>query len=584
MESQQFCSLFPRNGVCIAVPSYQRAYSWEKAQWQQLIDDLKESEGNYYLGHFLFEHPEGETDSDKLLVIDGQQRLTTLIIFFSCLRHALSRSEEDYAHRMCDYINNVYLRDQYSEHPHFHTVEHDDEFFVNEILNRDFDATINEELQYSSQKRIRDCRIFFDSVFSKESISTLLEWKEKVERATVTQYHVFKKTEATQVFAFQNDRGKHLSNLEVLKSYFLLAIYLKGGTRQSELVREMEIAFRRIYESIFSINLNEDDVLRYFWMAYSRHGYNTENPLAEIKKHFKDKDLLEIRTFIKQLARAFALVSDVEEDATFEMANLKRIHRMAYCYPLLIKSHVICKCDEQTYYRLTRFLENIIFRAAVRGGRAAIESRLHSMLLKFDPDDAGSVNKAIDDFIAGVPYDYWNDNEIRTALSSRSIYSNPRIATYILWRYEQSLCPKNYPAARIDWEGIIRKESLEHIAPQTRKEDPMAHGYGVYNDPENPEQGIESGGWLNCIGNLLLLSQSQNSAAGNKDFSIKLGIYDSENSLIRQQQEIKDFVMDPESPIWDKACIEKRLNRIVDRALGVIWNFASIDTSSVTNA
>ena len=98
MESQQFCSLFPRNGVCIAVPSYQRAYSWEKAQWQQLIDDLKESEGNYYLGHFLFEHPEGETDPDKLLVIDGQQRLTTLIIFFSCLRHALSRSEEDYAH------------------------------------------------------------------------------------------------------------------------------------------------------------------------------------------------------------------------------------------------------------------------------------------------------------------------------------------------------------------------------------------------------------------------------------------------------------------------------------------------------
>ena len=583
MESQQFCSLFPRNGVCIAVPSYQRAYSWEKTQWQQLIDDLKDSEGNYYLGHFLFEHPEDEKDPDKLLVIDGQQRLTTLIIFFSCLRHALSRSEEDFAHKMCDYIHNVYLRDQYSEQPHFHTVVYDDGFFVNEILNRDFDATTDEEIQYSSQRRIRDCRIFFDSVFSKESVNTLLEWKEKIERATVTQYHVFKKTEATQVFAFQNDRGKHLSNLEVLKSYFLLAIYLKGGNRQSELVRETETAFRKIYESVFSISLDEDDVLRYFWMAYSRYGYNTENPLAEIKKYFKDKDLQEIRTFMIQLARAFALVSDVEKDATFEMANLKRINRMAHCYPLLIKSRVICQCDEQSYYRLTRFLEIIIFRWAVRGGRAVIESRLNNMLQGFNPEDAASVNTAIDNFIAGVPYDYWNDDEIRTALSSRSIYSNPRIATYILWRYEQSLCPKNYPATRIGWDEIIRKESLEHIAPQKREEDPTAHGYGVYNDPENPEQGIESGGWLHCIGNLLLLSQSQNSAAGNKDFSTKLGIYNSENSLIRQQQEILSFVSKPECPVWDKACIEKRLNRIVDRALQVIWNFASVDANPVSN-
>lgn len=318
MESQQFCSLFPQKGVCIAVPSYQRAYSWENAQWQQLIDDLKDLEGNYYLGHFLFEIPEDGKDSDRLFVIDGQQRLTTLIIFFSCLRNALLRSDEDYVHKMCDYINDVYLRDQYSGQPHFHTVEYDDAFFVNEILDRDFSATRDEELRYSSRKRIRDCRIFFDSIFSKESVSTLMAWKEKVERATVTQYHVHKKTEATQVFAFQNDRGKQLSNLEVLKSYFLLSIYLKGGNRQSELVRETEIAFRKIYESVFSLRLNEDDVLRYFWMAYSRQGYFTENPLMEIKKYFKDKNLLEIRFFIKQLARAFPLASHIEKDDTFE--------------------------------------------------------------------------------------------------------------------------------------------------------------------------------------------------------------------------------------------------------------------------
>ena len=576
MESQQFCSLFPQKGV-LAVPSYQRAYSWEKPQWQQFIEDLRESEGNYYLGHFLFEHSEDEKDSDRLFVIDGQQRLTTVIIFFSCLRNALLRSGEDYADKMCHYIYNVYLRDQYTDMPHFHTVDYDDEFFINEIVNRDFSTTPDNELQFSSQRRIRDCRKFFDGVFSNESTDTLLAWKEKVERATVTQYHVYKKTEATQVFAFQNDRGKMLSKLEVLKSFFMLRIYLKGGKRQGELIREMETAFRNIYESIFSIHVNEDDVLRYFWIAYSQKGYSTENPLEEIKQFFRDKDLLEIRSFIKQLSRAYVLTSRIENDDTFEMANLKRIDRMALCYPLLFKSRLICGSDDTVYYRLTRFLENIIFRAAVRGGRALIESRLNNMLMSFQPDNTESVNKAIDGFISAIPYDYWNDNEIKTALSSGTIYSNRRIATYILWRYEQSLCPKNYPATRIDLDGLIAKDSLEHIAPQTSKEDPIAHGYGEYVNLENPEEGIESGWWLNCIGNLLLLSQSQNSAAGNKDFKDKLSIYDSENSLIRQQQEIRDFVVNPDQPVWDKDSIEKRLNRIVDTALSKIWNFDNID-------
>ena len=70
----------------------------------------------------------------------------------------------------------------------------------------------DEMIDTSSKKRIRDCREYFDSVFEKESKDTLLKWLEIVEEATVTEYHVTKKSEAAQIFAFQNDRGKSLSN------------------------------------------------------------------------------------------------------------------------------------------------------------------------------------------------------------------------------------------------------------------------------------------------------------------------------------------------------------------------------------
>ena len=52
------------------IPEYQRAYSWEKPQWEQFIEDLQNVQEKYYLGHFLFE--DGE---NCYQVIDGQQRL-----------------------------------------------------------------------------------------------------------------------------------------------------------------------------------------------------------------------------------------------------------------------------------------------------------------------------------------------------------------------------------------------------------------------------------------------------------------------------------------------------------------------------
>ena len=43
-------------GGTFEIPEYQRAYSWEKPQWEQFIDDLKNVQEKYYLGHFLFCH------------------------------------------------------------------------------------------------------------------------------------------------------------------------------------------------------------------------------------------------------------------------------------------------------------------------------------------------------------------------------------------------------------------------------------------------------------------------------------------------------------------------------------------------
>lgn len=78
------------------IPSYQRAYSWEAPQLKQFVVDLQEASKRYYMGHFLFEGRD-----DTLLVIDGQQRITTCMIFFRAVANVLERKSPD------DYAKNI---------------------------------------------------------------------------------------------------------------------------------------------------------------------------------------------------------------------------------------------------------------------------------------------------------------------------------------------------------------------------------------------------------------------------------------------------------------------------------------------
>ncbi len=160
-------------------------------------------------------------------------------------------------------------------------------------------------------------------------------------------------------------------------------------------------------------------------------------------------------------------------------------------------------------------------------------------------------------------------------VDSGSFYQN-RVDNYLLWKYELYLCDKNHPKPhQVAFKDLIRNESIEHIAPQTPpNDDPVANGYGIYEDEENSGDGIKSGDWLNCVGNLMLISQSHNSSIGNKPFAEKLSSYGKDN-LLNQQREIIDFVEDKNNPVWDKTAIDKRLEKI-KKAVKDIWNLDNI--------
>jgi hypothetical protein len=70
-------------GVVYAIPRYQREYTWKMDQWESLFDDVEENDPGYFLGSIICINQTTDTLAvQRLEVVDGQQRLTTLSLLF----------------------------------------------------------------------------------------------------------------------------------------------------------------------------------------------------------------------------------------------------------------------------------------------------------------------------------------------------------------------------------------------------------------------------------------------------------------------------------------------------------------------
>ncbi len=565
------------------IPSYQRSYSWEKENILQFIQDLRDAKEEYYMGHFLFEQdqtPMKTSLSNTLLIIDGQQRLTTCIIFFSSLYQELlnKKAVGEVGSIELEDIVHIYLRDTRKRIQKLETVVDDNNFFADEIIDRK--VSLHANFGTKSQERIRDAKLLFSDAFSKVTLAELERWYNLVSYAKCTEYRVIDKIAAARIFAFQNDRGKPLSDFEKLKSYFMLQVYLHGGTTETkaEYIKYLESEISIIYKQIVRVKLKEDDVLRYCWLASSHsRGFDSEKTVEEVKTWVlgdsSDEICERIKEFMAALANSFRLVEEVEKSESTEIKNLRYLNTMALAYPFLIRArnHGASKLQVEC---LAKLLENITFRALLRGGRAGIESRLNVYLRA--KADVQYVERIITGMIRDLRNNgwwvYWSDQVLDVL--DNYFYKN-RVDNYVLWRYEMHLSSEtSYSVSKINYSNLINNESIEHIAPQTQTDNnPVANGYGVYVDAENPDNGIVSGEWMNCLGNLMLISQSHNSSIGNRPFETKVKSYGDDN-LLNQQKEIIKFVTDSIRPVWDKAAIERRHVKI----LGVAKTLWSLDS------
>ncbi|WP_157147856.1 DUF262 domain-containing protein [Brachyspira pilosicoli] len=528
----------------IKVPDYQRAYSWDKDQQiNQFFIDIKEHlNKKYYMGHFLFEKHD---NSDVYYIIDGQQRLTTIIIFLSCIFKRIKSLNNDVLDMEELKIYESIIMDKKIK---FSTVDYDNFFFKEKVIYQKGGKIL---LETQSQKRISEALDYFDKKLKKYEIDDLKKMIEVIVNANCSMNEVKDQTEAIQMFIYENDRGKSPTDLEKIKSLFMYNINECSNDPKSD-NDYINQYFKSIYKDISNIEniVDENDVLRITIKTYYKD--LNENSIDKIKEDlYKLKNNENIVSFIKKFTEELkdnfnylrCFIKDKEEKNNYYIRSIINLGINNTIYPFIVGIYKH-ELDEKNKIKIIENLENLLIRMKFIGTKAIIENRINEEYKEFIKN--GNIDSLLEriEYIKNTSdwwWAYWNNEKLENSIKYGI---SEEYAKFILWKYETQ------HLGRFEIQYDKKNIHVEHIAPKTEPKN-KPHGYEKYDDDF-------CNNYIHCLGNLLLLDSKHNEALGNLEFAKKLKTY----KYLTQQQEVKDFL--PSNGIWGKKAIEKRNKKIVD--------------------
>jgi uncharacterized protein with ParB-like and HNH nuclease domain len=515
----------------IRIPAYQRAYSWESKQCSQFLEDLLEQKSKrYYLGQFLF-----EKDGETLFIIDGQQRLTTTILFLS----AISKIQEKKGENI-DKIKETYLTDV------FRTIE-DDQIIFKKVSQKHLVSAID-DTETISQKRIIEAFNFFETELTKLDNESLYLVQQTLENAVISTFYITNKVEATQVFEYQNNRGKELSRFEVIKAYLMHQIYIQStndvqaNNDIADIQREISQTYRHIeaVESYFT----ESELLDNYCNLF----FNINGNIEAIKEKLNKEDnktkwiKLFFENFVELTHSAKSIVSNKSQS---EITNLFFVGNEANWKLVLLVLFNRGNNKGEVYIKILKLLEILCFKLKL--GDYRTDYLPHFAKRYFNPNDIYNLENLYQDIKnvteSGFKW-YWNDgdrfkNIIINYFDNEKWHYNRNTIRFVLWQYENHLRHINRSGALLDKE-LFNKYTIEHIKPQNPTDE-------IYSEDFKKN-------FLQLAGNLALLTQSQNSKFGNKSFEKKSELF--QDTALSSYTEIR------EKNVWTEIEIAERHERI----------------------
>ncbi|MBB2165231.1 DUF262 domain-containing protein [Gluconacetobacter sp. 1b LMG 1731] len=521
----------------LAVPTYQRPYTWEiehvKELFKDIIDAKQKKHDQYFLGTVVLTNADDSIKS----IIDGQQRIVTTSIFISSIRNYFKNKGDDArANKLtADYISNADLRTM-NPSPRVLILPDDQSFYNEYVVGVPTIGRRSPRNLTDTQKRlfsaIREARDTINSVtaISKNPDLDLFDLIDFIEKKVVLVYlDVGSESNAYVIFEVLNDRGLDLTVADLLKNYVFSMAGKEGLLSCQSKWKEMT--------TLISNTNGEGDIrnfIRHDWI--SRNGLVREKNLYDsIKKSVYDEktvsDYMDNIIVSANIYSSFSIFSSsVWKDYSdkvrkslmlFDMANITQVR------PLLLS--VFSNFSVQEVNKTIPMIASwsVRFLICGAGGSGVLE------------DNYAQRAKDVSDKKIKNATDLFNSfNILPTDIQFQKDFESAKVSKTQLarWYLSELELEKTKNAQKIVNPDTL-EVNLEHILP---------------HNPDSSwsiSQNLASK-CVNMIGNLALMEAKTNSIIGNSSFDDKKSHFSQ--SSFDLTKEISNFKS------WGSQEIEKR--------------------------
>ncbi len=494
----------------LVVPIYQREYKWTKMKsvkiwWLDIKKLFDNKNGSHFAGFIIYNTQSKTYDQNELLIIDGQQRLTTMFLILKCILDLFKEDKEK------DDFKFKYLFKQEKGEIKLRLKEaNSNSMIFSKIMN---DIELNEDELKSNIYCV--FKFLHDEImkYSNQSIENLMC---ALERLYIIAIPLDNNHEPQKIFESINSKGEGLKPVDLIRNYILMGL---EANYQQKVYENYWLKFEQIIAP---------DKREKFWLNFIRLKtkdlfWNT-NLYDKFKEYYDSlqNDNKKIEIFLDELLEYSQLFKDLYEPKDTEnpvIRDFSKLESSGYCSSvamLLFKMYKQKQIKKELFDKIFILLNTYFIRREICDIDYDLSQVLVPLIEKIEKNQPDLydfllfkiVNVNVDNK-GRMP----DDEEVKNEIHNQDAYKHRKGYTSVIFR---NIEESQTSAKKTE---LVKPLTIEHIMPKKPK--PNSE-YWKYFESTND---IEFKKYLNKIGNLTLLTRDDNILAKNSEYAKKLDFF-----------------------------------------------------------
>jgi uncharacterized protein with ParB-like and HNH nuclease domain len=473
--------LLERTNIQFTIPVFQRNYDWKIEQCEQLLSDIQEVGENdkmyhHFIGSIVYLEEVGNSDITELIVIDGQQRLTTLfLIYFVLLKKIRQKGDRGFEERILDFLINREAGNTLKIKPF-----RDIELALQEIWkNLDLyeNGRLKEKISPMAQNLVDNFE-YFNAEIKQDDKNIEKIWK-GLEKLLFIEVRLDKDRDDPQrVFQSMNTTGLELSESDKIRNFIMMKLNTEEQYNFNEkywepiekLIREKTNEKTEVSSFIRDFLTLENEEIPNKKKVYETFKVYLNQKLEKAPYYQSNLQKMEpIMQYMRELAELYVrfYTPSLEPDSQIQL-HLKYLGFLdcTVVYPFLMKvyhDYVNQKIAKDEFIEVLEILQSYFIRRLLLSLPSnAMNKVFMNLYNKIDPNNyTGSLLKTLSERIGDARFP--SDKDVDKKLKEEDVFKSSKKRRYLEYVFNRL---ESYRSSKPVWLGEKKGLVLGRIFPE----------------------------------------------------------------------------------------------------------------------